>query len=595
MFHNAIVILIIAGPLGLFAALVMVGCRVFQSDLARAGWIGLALVPTLLTKASELWLLFWLTASLCYLLWFLQAVRKRSQYQPSIQTLLAATFMAAIAGLIIGQIELRSRQEIVNLLMTSVAFATWASMAGVIADAKPQWKSWSRKKTVRTFSIVTLIGASIALVLAWQDQFASNLHSMGSWPPPAPNAALPFLFASRALLDVRWFAIWILVTAISYACSCIATRWNLNDEQSALKQPTNVKRWWRWWSCRFQEMLIAWVTIASVALFWILIRPSGLNLPDPDATNVHKNMIHIARTMEAELIDVSMLDAKLAIDRKRFNTKAFLPWREKIKEVSELHSMRIPITGKESDIDMVRAQRQRNLARTIAFAAECQFANDQIAEAVETIATGLLWSSECRRGGLVIDDVIGMACTGSFAYVVWNHREQLTQEQRNSLIGCIIDGLAAREGVTSIQQRDNAWIRSALGWFGRLQQIAAEYETDAQSFFATLSDARKRETATLRLTINELMLSSYHHEYKKYPDSLDQLVWPEQATALRDDFHQDPFQRGDPFVYRKLTSSYTLYSVGPDGEDQQGQNAMWDTNSTKPSDDIQLKTIYAEW
>jgi hypothetical protein len=79
----------------------------------------------------------------------------------------------------------------------------------------------------------------------------------------------------------------------------------------------------------------------------------------------------------------------------------------------------------------------------------------------------------------------------------------------------------------------------------------------------------------LKYTVNEthnnlLETSIALHVYKlnkgSYPDSLSQLSPEYCKQALKDPFTEDKLLR-----YKKTSKSYSLYSVGPDGKDDQGQ------------------------
>lgn len=596
MLYHAIVIAIIAGPLGLFAAMVATGCRAFGSDLARAGWIGIALMPVLVTGAWEVSLLFWLTSVFCSLLWFfLQPVVERKQHRPSIQTLMAVTFLAALAGLIIRNTGWVSRQETVATFLAASAFSVWATLAVTVALSVDRSQACSQKTRVARIGSTVLVGLAIALMLAWKDQFARNLNSFGSWPAQEASPASIFGSGDESLLDLRWFGIWVVVTVIGFACARIATRWFPVALQGQSLPSSDRRRLDRGWIDRSEELLIAVTALVGIALCWVLIRPSGLALPPDESTLMYQRMEHTASKMRSELIDVSMLDAKVEADRMQFDVQKFIPWREELIEVVELNSMRLPIAGAETDIDVDRGSLFRDLARTFAFAAECQIANRESEEAKRTLEAGLQWSVDSRRGGLMIDDLVGQACGGLFQRVIWLHRNEFSDVQCEELVGEIAAVIMGREEVAVIAQRDEAWVRSAFGWFGRLQQVASRWEVDSTAWSMNFEDARHRETASLRLTALELMLACHYREHGQYPISLEDLAWPSELSSAKQEMMRDPFLVSGEMVYENLGSTYLLYSVGPDAMDQKGINSIWVSKPTTLGDDIQLEVMYTDW
>ena len=596
MLHHIVVILIIAVPLGLFAAIVATACQTIRSDLGRAALIGVAMLPILITGAWELSLVFWLTAALCSLMSFVRSLVQRRGFRPTIQTLMASTFLAALTGLIVNKTGLLSRQEVIATLLAAVAFSVWSTQGVSLAHSTGQMNTWSRKRWVGKYLSMVLVGFLTALMLAWRDQFACNLNSDGSWPPFEAN--FPWLpgLGNDSLFDLRWLGIWIAVTLIGFACARMASRWFPIAFKLRSGQINESSRWfqWRWWLGRSEELLIALTVLVCFGLCWVLIRPSGLLIPPSEPTLAFQRTKRISRTMQSELVDVSMLDAKVATDRKQFDVQAFLPWRKKLTEVIDLNSMQVPLTGSESDIDTDGGVIQRGLARTLVFAAECQIENRELEEAVQTLKTALRWSVESRRGGLLIQDMIGSACGGVFLNATWHHRNEFSNIQCEELVAELTAVIIDREDVATIIRRDEAWVRSAFGWFGRLQQFASRWEDDPFWWSIDYNDIRKRETASLRLTALELMLACHYREHQQYPNLLDELVWPSELVEVKQAMMQDPFLPSGKMVYRREGTTYLLYSVGVDGLDQDGINSDWMQGAIKSGDDIQLKVMFTD-
>ncbi len=74
-------------------------------------------------------------------------------------------------------------------------------------------------------------------------------------------------------------------------------------------------------------------------------------------------------------------------------------------------------------------------------------------------------------------------------------------------------------------------------------------------------------------------LAGYQRDRGKYPASVDQLVPKYLEHVRRDSFS------GRPLTYRKTTSGYVLYSVGPNGKDDQGRTADFEPGA----DDISIR------
>lgn len=72
-----------------------------------------------------------------------------------------------------------------------------------------------------------------------------------------------------------------------------------------------------------------------------------------------------------------------------------------------------------------------------------------------------------------------------------------------------------------------------------------------------------------RFTLTALALQAYRAERKKYPESLARLVKEGYLSELP----KDPFNLNQPLKYLNKGGAYLLYSVGPDGKDDNGKPA----------------------
>jgi len=87
-------------------------------------------------------------------------------------------------------------------------------------------------------------------------------------------------------------------------------------------------------------------------------------------------------------------------------------------------------------------------------------------------------------------------------------------------------------------------------------------------FFPGFDTVQYRYTANQTQTdllLVALALQAYHAEHGVYPATLTVLT-PGYLSAIP----ADPFALSGPFRYRRTSSGYALYSVGPDGKDDGG-------------------------
>jgi hypothetical protein len=80
-----------------------------------------------------------------------------------------------------------------------------------------------------------------------------------------------------------------------------------------------------------------------------------------------------------------------------------------------------------------------------------------------------------------------------------------------------------------------------------------------------------------------LALAAFRADEGRYPDKLAELV-PKHLAEVPDDLFADA-----PPVYRRAEGGYLLYSIGPDGVDDQGRNQYEDSQRDYGRDDIAIR------
>jgi hypothetical protein len=145
---------------------------------------------------------------------------------------------------------------------------------------------------------------------------------------------------------------------------------------------------------------------------------------------------------------------------------------------------------------------------------------------------------------------------------VWMYRDRLTSEQRNEMIRFIAK-IEAEKPSWSEVQRQRIIIDSKEHWQNRIGNAVVKlygrepYEHVRYWYF----ESRLK----VRMMAIDMALYSFNEQYGHLPDGLEQLV-PEYFDSLP----EDPHGKG-PFQYRLTDGQAILYSVGPNGIDEQGQ------------------------
>ena len=199
-----------------------------------------------------------------------------------------------------------------------------------------------------------------------------------------------------------------------------------------------------------------------------------------------------------------------------------------------------------------------------------------------------------RREGLLVDALVGMACSGYGIDSLYHVRHKLPLDDLDRSIATLIRLNADDETYDNVWQRDRVWTQRASGWHGHLQQLLSELVDHVYEFFIRSDQYAanyRTHQATVRLLIVELALVRFREDHGRLPDSLTELT-PDYLTAIP----TDPF---DPIAeslrFKRDGAAYVLYSIGPNGIDESGKAPDQDDPHGFPqTGDVRLDLYFAK-
>jgi hypothetical protein len=184
-------------------------------------------------------------------------------------------------------------------------------------------------------------------------------------------------------------------------------------------------------------------------------------------------------------------------------------------------------------------------------------------EAARSFASCIRFAHAAHRQGLMIDELVAIACQAIGSRQLVQLAPHLSPDAVREILLDLIALDRARETTGAIVQRDSEWSRGAYGlWRSILMRMVTRKGLRAAE--ASFKSKHARSVAELRLVIAELAVRGHQTKNGKPPMALAELV-PAWLPAVP----LDPFSKG-PLVYRVTNNSFLLYSVGPDGHDDQG-------------------------
>jgi hypothetical protein len=232
----------------------------------------------------------------------------------------------------------------------------------------------------------------------------------------------------------------------------------------------------------------------------------------------------------------------------------------------------------------------RSLTRALRFAGDVATFNEDYEAVARYGIVFLDLSNAARRGGLVVDHLLGIGIEGCGVELIRKVRHRFPAVVRRYLIQAISRYEREREPLQDIIGRDAKWefetdIDNVVP--NEFEFIATDCELPIEDQkaihqlvkdFVALPESEKQvlhrdqdrwSLARTRLLMLDLALRSWMDTSGKFPHSIAALT-PEPLSAVP----LDPFTNHD-FIYRLKGNSFTLYSTGPDRVDSGGHFGSW--------------------
>ena len=184
-------------------------------------------------------------------------------------------------------------------------------------------------------------------------------------------------------------------------------------------------------------------------------------------------------------------------------------------------------------------------------------------EAARCFVDCIVFAHAAHRRGLIIDELVGIACQAMGSRRLVQVAPHLSPDALREILPALVALDQARESAAAIVQRDREWSRGAYGVW-RSIWMSIVMRKSLRAIEASFGKKQARSVAALRLVLTELAIRGYQAKNGKPPEALAELV-PAWLPAVP----LDPFSQ-QPLVYRVSTNGFLLYSVGPDGKDDQG-------------------------
>jgi hypothetical protein len=184
-------------------------------------------------------------------------------------------------------------------------------------------------------------------------------------------------------------------------------------------------------------------------------------------------------------------------------------------------------------------------------------------EAARCFADCIVFAHAAHRQGLMIDELVAIACQAIGSRQLVQVAPHVSPEELREILPELIALDEALEPAAAIVARDREWSRGSYGVWRSIWMRIVMFKNN-RAMEASFEKKHLRSVAALRLMMTELAVRGYEAKNGKPPMALAALVPAWLPTVPRDPFSNRPL------VYRVTTNSFLLYSVGRDGNDDQG-------------------------
>ena len=215
------------------------------------------------------------------------------------------------------------------------------------------------------------------------------------------------------------------------------------------------------------------------------------------------------------------------------------------------------------NVHMKNLESLRALAR--AFAAEGRQADldGQMDKAVQCGLEIIELANACGQGGLIVDRMVAGGVHYTALFSLHQHVKKLTKVDAMRLLKKLQISPLRPEPPEVILPREKVLFRSINGSLQTIM-MTGFIRSQRQQSVETMQTSDKQHAVVESLLQTHLALHAYRIDNGQLPKKLDALVPDYLAGVPRDGFS------GNPILYRPKEKGYLLYSVGPDGVDDEG-------------------------
>jgi hypothetical protein len=379
----------------------------------------------------------------------------------------------------------------------------------------------------------------------------------GVWSDSPVNTVTGFMNARGYHYTVEWSMIMLAIGATAFGI-CLLWR--------AATNRAEVARWRRWFRTAASLAFIGLcgiISLPAAAALFALMTPDPIPVIEIPAPNGRDDLVAAWKMMGPnQLIDSGNFDRDTASESQLITAVTEVAKAiHRVETGLPLPTMRTLdySLGAEWPIDEI--QKTRSIARAIDAAGRLAEVQGNFDESFRWHLNGVKYGFASRRGGMIIDGLVGVACSGVGCEGIYEIRDHLSSQQCDDAIAELSRLLANAEQFEDVEYRDRVWEQRTRGWMTHLWQwLQDDYGT------AHYEVAYFAELARIRLLMAELAICRFRQSHGRLPANIVEL-----ASEALPEMPVDPFSStNERLRFNRTSDGYVLYSVGRNGIDEEG-------------------------
>lgn len=490
--------------------------------------------------------------------------RNRSLF--SIQTGLLLTALFAIGIAVFVRLPVLGFDAWWNVVLIGLSSGL-ATLLGLWMTGGQRFRFWLR------FAIGLTACLLISFLLAYCDSFLiSWLDLYSSWPPGDQEWKLMFGVSNDLF---QTLVPWIGVVVGMAIIQAVIYWWTVELLGFAIGDGVTSFRWSDFRQQPFASVLL-FVSLGLIAalpavVYYRLMTPQPIPQEPKAGINGWNDIVAAGRIAEHSRVSDTISNYDIASQKELTKAVGVMSNVYSQVELAMQEPVMVPVDYTTEDIDVDSATGCRQLTRAMAARGRLAELDGRFEEAAQSHLQVIRFGFAIRKKGLMIQSIVGTACSGVGRSLLYRCRENLSSDQCLTLISSLAQIEKQAEPASGFVGRDRTWSQHAFGWHGHLSLLLEELTVPASELTsAAFLNACKREATEMQLLKTELAIQAWRVEHNAFPNSLDALV-PNYLTAVP----LDPMAALEVTLhYQKSESEYILYSVGFNGVDDGGDPPM---------------------